>query len=251
MLGPQMTLGHGVWLNEKDIDRLAETGTLRLPQLLIQFPPAFGRRGAQQLRGERHQHRDRPRRGRHQRRPRHAAGDADGAARASRARHGRRGADAGAGVPHGDRRRRQDHRLSAIRSARSRSARPPIWSLIDWTRHLSVSRRGDAAARRRDPARQDRRRAHRDLRRRGHLRRRPIHPGRPRRRARALHDDLQTALSDDEVERRKLSKALLPHVGNSTPTTSTPRSTSPSTGRAPASRPARCRPRRDWSHAGA
>jgi hypothetical protein len=28
----------------------------------------------------------------------------------------------------------------------------------------------------------------------------------------ALHDDLQRALSDDEVERRKLSKALLPHV---------------------------------------
>ena len=27
MLGPQMTLGHGVWLNERDIDRLAETGT--------------------------------------------------------------------------------------------------------------------------------------------------------------------------------------------------------------------------------
>ncbi len=27
LLGPQMTLGHGVWLNEKDIDRLAETGT--------------------------------------------------------------------------------------------------------------------------------------------------------------------------------------------------------------------------------
>jgi cytosine/adenosine deaminase-related metal-dependent hydrolase len=27
MLGPRMTLGHGVWLNEKDIDRLAETGT--------------------------------------------------------------------------------------------------------------------------------------------------------------------------------------------------------------------------------
>jgi cytosine/adenosine deaminase-related metal-dependent hydrolase len=30
----------------------------------------------------------------------------------------------------------------------------------------------------------------------------------------ALHDDLQKALSDDEVERRKLSKALLPHVRN-------------------------------------
>ena len=28
----------------------------------------------------------------------------------------------------------------------------------------------------------------------------------------ALHDDLQRALSDDEVERRQLSKALLPHV---------------------------------------
>jgi cytosine/adenosine deaminase-related metal-dependent hydrolase len=27
LLGPQMTLGHGVWLNEADIDRLAETGT--------------------------------------------------------------------------------------------------------------------------------------------------------------------------------------------------------------------------------
>jgi len=29
---------------------------------------------------------------------------------------------------------------------------------------------------------------------------------------RALHDDLQKALADDEVERRKLSKLLLPHV---------------------------------------
>src|SRR5277367_4748261 len=27
LLGPQMTLGHGVWLNESDIGRLAETGT--------------------------------------------------------------------------------------------------------------------------------------------------------------------------------------------------------------------------------
>jgi cytosine/adenosine deaminase-related metal-dependent hydrolase len=27
LLGPQMTLGHGVWLNEADIDKLAETGT--------------------------------------------------------------------------------------------------------------------------------------------------------------------------------------------------------------------------------
>jgi hypothetical protein len=29
---------------------------------------------------------------------------------------------------------------------------------------------------------------------------------------RALHDDLTKALADDEVERRKLSQALLPHV---------------------------------------
>jgi hypothetical protein len=29
---------------------------------------------------------------------------------------------------------------------------------------------------------------------------------------RALHDDLNKALADDEVERRHLSKALLPHV---------------------------------------
>jgi 5-methylthioadenosine/S-adenosylhomocysteine deaminase len=29
---------------------------------------------------------------------------------------------------------------------------------------------------------------------------------------RALHEDLQKALSDSEVERRQLSKALLPHV---------------------------------------
>ena len=27
LLGPRMTLGHGVWLSEKDIDRIAETGT--------------------------------------------------------------------------------------------------------------------------------------------------------------------------------------------------------------------------------
>ncbi len=27
LLGPKMTLGHGVWLNDRDIDRLAETGT--------------------------------------------------------------------------------------------------------------------------------------------------------------------------------------------------------------------------------
>ena len=88
LLGPQMTLGHGVWLNEADIEQARGDRHLRLPQLLVQLPPALGRGGAERVRGEGDQHRDRPGRGRHQRRSRHAAGDAHGAARASRARHG-------------------------------------------------------------------------------------------------------------------------------------------------------------------
>ena len=101
---------------------------LRLPQLLVQLPPALGRGGAELLREEGHQHRDRPRRGRHQRRPRHAAGAEAGAARPSRARHGRGGrADHGAGAAHGDGRRREDHAVTARPSARWRSARRPTW----------------------------------------------------------------------------------------------------------------------------
>ena len=102
--GRSMTLGHGVWLNESDIERLAETGTCVCHNCSSNFRLRSGVAALNQLRGGRHQHRDRHRRGRHQRRPRHAAGDAAGAARASRARHGRRRADACAGVPHGDRR---------------------------------------------------------------------------------------------------------------------------------------------------
>ena len=87
-------------------------GGLRLPQLLLQLPATLGRGGAELLREEGHQHRDRPRRGRHQRRPRHAAGAEAGAARPSRARHGRgRRADHVPGAAHGDGRRRQDHAL--------------------------------------------------------------------------------------------------------------------------------------------
>ena len=38
LLGPKMTLGHGVWLNEADIDRLAETG----PASATTAPPISG-----------------------------------------------------------------------------------------------------------------------------------------------------------------------------------------------------------------
>ena len=114
---------------EREGHRSAGRGQgLRLPQLLVQLPPALGRGGAELLREEGHQHRDRPRRGRHQRRPRHAAGAEARAARPSRARHGRGGrADHGAGAAHGDRRRREDDAVRHARSARSRSARRPTW----------------------------------------------------------------------------------------------------------------------------
>ena len=156
LLGPQMTLGHGVWLNETDIDRLAATGTCVCHNCSSNFRLRSGVAALNVLRGEGHQHRDRPRRGRHQRRPRHAAGDADGAARASRARHGRRRADPGAGVPHGDVGRREDHAVRRDDSARWKSGRAADMVLIDWRAdQLSLSRRGDAAARRGAAARQD------------------------------------------------------------------------------------------------
>ena len=103
-------------------------GRLRLPQLLFQFPPALRRGRAQSLREEGHQHRDRARRGRHQRRPRHAAGAEAGAARPSRARHGRgRRADHVPGLAHGDGGWRQNDAVSATASARWKSARAPTW----------------------------------------------------------------------------------------------------------------------------
>jgi 5-methylthioadenosine/S-adenosylhomocysteine deaminase len=89
LLGPQMTLGHGVWLNERDIDRLAETGTYVCHNCSSNFRLRSGVAALNKLEAAGHHHRDRDRRSGHQRRPRHAAGDADGAARASGARHGR------------------------------------------------------------------------------------------------------------------------------------------------------------------
>ena len=52
---------------------------------------------------------------------------------------------------------------------------------------------------------------------------------------RALHDDLSKALADDEVERRKLSKALLPHVKAFYANYFDPAHMRHSTGRVPAS----------------
>ena len=88
LLGPKMTLGHGVWLSEGDLDKLAETGTNICHNCSSNFRLRSGVAPLKPLRGEGDQHRDRSGRGRHQRRPRHAAGDAHGAASASRARDG-------------------------------------------------------------------------------------------------------------------------------------------------------------------
>ena len=32
LLGPSLTLGHGVWLTQSDLDLVAESGTLRVPR---------------------------------------------------------------------------------------------------------------------------------------------------------------------------------------------------------------------------
>ena len=127
LLGPQMTLGHGVWLNEKDIDRLAETGTCVCHNCSSNFRLRSGVAALNGLEAKGVNTAIGHRRSRHQRRSRHAAGDAHGAAGASRPGHGGRACRRGAGVPHGDVRRRQDDARSATRSARSRWARPRTW----------------------------------------------------------------------------------------------------------------------------
>ena len=111
LLGRQMTFGHGVWLNERDIDRLAKTGTCVCHNCSSNFSAAFRCCGAERIGSERGQHSNRYGRGWHQRRPRYAAGDAVGVAHSSRARDGGRRADGDASIPDGDHGRRQNHRV--------------------------------------------------------------------------------------------------------------------------------------------
>ena len=61
LLGPQMTLGHGVWLTEKDIDRLAETGTCVCHNCSSNFRLRSGVAALNVLeaRGRQHRHRHR------------------------------------------------------------------------------------------------------------------------------------------------------------------------------------------------
>ena len=48
--GPLLTLGHGVWLNEDDIALAGRDRHLRLPQLQLQLPPSQRHRAPEQLR---------------------------------------------------------------------------------------------------------------------------------------------------------------------------------------------------------
>ena len=117
-------------------------------------------------------------------------------------------------------------------------------------RGLSLSRRDDADARRRGPARQAAGRHHDDVRRRGDLQGRQVHQGRPHRGAEgAARRSQQGAGRRRGRAAQALGGAAAARAQVLRRTTSTPRSTSRSTGRARWCRPsrassARCRSRR-------
>ena len=183
LLGPQMTLGHGVWLNEKDIERLAETGTCVCHNCSSNFRLRSGVAALNKFEAAGintaigideagiNDDRDMLQEMRMVLRAHRVPGMDDevptpaqvfrmatsgGAKTTPFARHDRRA------------RGRPGCRHRADRLARDQ---------------LPLSRRRDAAARCGPAARQDRRRAHRDLRRRGDLPGRQVHQGGPRRRA--------------------------------------------------------------------
>jgi hypothetical protein len=207
-----LTLGHGVWLNEKDIERMATAGAcvchncssnfrLRSGVAALNHFEAAGINTAS------------ARRGWPQRRPRHAAGDEIGFARTPCARDDRGGrANHKPGLAYGHRGWRQDnafwqqHRHTGGRqSGRPRTARletnllpyldeetPLLDAVIQRAKVEGVKLTmcdGEVIYQDGKFSKVDRDAT-----------------------LKALHDDLTRALSDDEVERRRLSKALLPHV---------------------------------------
>ena len=169
LLGPQMTLGHGVWLNERDIERLAETGTCVCHNCSSNFRLRSGVAALNKL---------------------EAAGittaigmdeaginddrDMLQEMRMVLRAHRVPGMDDEVPTP------AQVFRMATSGGAKTTPFADTIGALevgraadmvlIDWRAdQLSLSRRRDAAARRGPAASQDQRRAHRDLRRRRHL----------------------------------------------------------------------------------
>ena len=214
LLGPQLTLGHGVWLNEADIDRWPATGTCICHNCSSNFRlrsgvaalNVFEAKGINTAIGL------------------DEAGINDDrdmlqemrwcCARIA-CRAWRTTCRPGAGAAHGDRRRREDHAVRRASWARWRSGKAADMVLIDWDRsaypYLDAAD-ADCSTRCMQRAKSAGRH-HDDVRRRGDLRRTASSPRSiGRRAARRCTTTCSKALADDEVERRKLSKALLPHV---------------------------------------
>ena len=213
LLGPQMTLGHGVWLNETDIDRLAETGTcichncssnfrLRSGVAALNVFEAKGINTAIGLdEAGINDDRDMLQEMQLVLRAHRVPGMVEPTCRPWRRCSAWRPSGGAKTTPFGE-------RLGTLEVGKAADM-----VLIDWEQvGYPVSRCGDAAARRSDAARQDEgvtmvicdgeviyadgrfTKVDRD----GALRR--------------CTTICSKALTDDEVERRKLSKALLPHV---------------------------------------
>jgi 5-methylthioadenosine/S-adenosylhomocysteine deaminase len=184
MLGPRLTLGHGVWLNESDMDKLAASGSCVCHNCSSNFRLRSGIAALNHLEAKGintaigldeaglNDDRDMLNEMRLVSRVHRVPGHG----------RGRRAHDA-AGAAHGDRGRgahdllRGHHR--AARGGPGGRSRDDRLGACE----LPLSRPAGLGARRRDPARQDPRRDPRDLRRRDPVRGRPLHARGPRRRA--------------------------------------------------------------------